>query len=171
VVDYDRDGKISELERLRWNDEALAGKGFKNWEKFSHPQLGEVEIGGFNPKFFSQNPPPEFLEEWAKKEALFNLLLAKSLPQVKIVSVEARPLRKEPGIFEVRAVFANEGFLPTALAMAEGKKKVEIGRIKSGERKDARWKVKIPGKGEVELEVSISSTPGGVEKKKIQRKG
>jgi hypothetical protein len=171
VVDYDRDGKISELERLRWNDEALAGKGFKNWEKFSHPQLGEVEIGGFNPKFFSQNPPPEFLEEWAKKEALFNLLLAKSLPQVKIVSVEARPLRKEPGIFEVRAVFANEGFLPTALAMAEGKKKVEIGRIKSGERKDARWKVKIPGKGEVELEVSISSTRGGVEKKKIQRKG
>jgi len=194
VVDYDGDGKISELERLRWNDEALAGKGFKNWEKFSHPQLGEVEIGGFNPKFFSQNPPPEFLEEWAKKEALFNLLLAKSLPQVKIVSVEARPLRKEPGIFEVRAVFTNEGFLPTALAMAErvkivradwaeisfpernvelagGKKKVEIGQIKSGERKEARWKVKIPGKGDVELEVSISSTRGGVEKKKIQIKG
>jgi hypothetical protein len=194
VVDYDGDGKVSELERLRWNDEALGGKGFKNWEKFNHPQLGEVEIGGFNPKFFSQNPPPEFLEEWAKKEALFNLLLAKSLPQVKIVSAEANPLRKEPGTFEVRAVFMNAGFLPTALAMAErvkivrpdwaeisfpeksvelaeGKKKVEIGRIKSGERKEARWKVKIPGKDEVELEVSISSTRGGIDKKKIQIKG
>ncbi|MEW5901045.1 MAG: M14 family metallopeptidase, partial [Acidobacteriota bacterium] len=119
VVDYDRDGKISELEVLRWNDEALGGKGFKSWTAFTHPQLGEVEIGGFNPKFFRQNPPAAVLEEWAKKEALFNLLLAKSLPRVRIVSVEARPAKKEPGVYEVSAVFTNEGFLPTALEMAK----------------------------------------------------
>ena len=29
VVDYDKDGKISDLEVLRWNDEALGGKGLQ----------------------------------------------------------------------------------------------------------------------------------------------
>lgn len=190
VVDYDKDGKISELEALRWNDEALAGKGFKNWARFSHPQLGEVEIGGLNPKFFRQNPPAAFLEEWARKEAMFNLLLAKSLPQVKIVSVDVRPVKKEPGVLEVVAVFTNEGFLPTALEMAArvkivrpdraeisfpekelelvgAKNKVELGRLKSGEKKEVRWKVK-PAKPEVEAEVAILSTRGGVARQKVK---
>jgi hypothetical protein len=190
VVDYDKDGKVSELEVLRWNDEALAGKGFKNWTRFSHPQLGDVEIGGFNPKFFRQNPPASVLEDWAKKEALFNLLLAKSLPQVKIVSVDVRPVKKEPGVLEVVAVFMNEGFLPTALEMAErvkiispdraeisfpekelalvgGRKTIELGRLRSGEKKEVRWKVK-PAKAGVEAEVSILSTRGGVARQKVR---
>jgi hypothetical protein len=190
VVDYDKDGKISEVEVVRWNDEALAGSGFKNWTHFSHPQLGEVELGGFNPKFFRQNPPPEALEEWAVKEALFNLLLAKSLPQVKIVSVDVRPVKKEPGVMEIVAVFTNEGFLPTALEMAErvkivspdraevsfpekekalvgGKKGIELGRLNSGEKKEARWKVK-PAQAGVEAEVSILSTRGGVARLKVK---
>jgi len=190
VVDYDKDGKISDLEVLRWNDEALGGKGFKNWTRFSHPQLGEVEIGGYNPKFFRQNPPASALEDWAKKEALFNLMLAKSLPQVKIVSVDVRPVKKEPGVLEVVAAFTNEGFLPTALEMAErvkivspdkaeisfpekeleivgGKNKIELGRLKSGEKKEARWKVK-PAKAGVEAEISILSTRGGVARQKVK---
>ena len=28
------------------------GKGFHEWKIFIHPQYGEVEIGGFHPKFF-----------------------------------------------------------------------------------------------------------------------
>ena len=191
MVDYNGDGKIEETEVLRWNDEALAGRGFKNWEKFIHAQLGEVEIGGFNPKFFRQNPPPEYLAEWAKKEALFNLFLAKSLPQVKIVSLEVRPFKKEKNVFEIASVFTNEGFLPTALEMAkrvkivkpdwveiklpekgaelvEGKSKVEIGNLKSKERKEVSWKIRLQSKEEVEVEVSIHSTRGGIQKRKIK---
>jgi hypothetical protein len=190
VVDYDRDGKIDELEVLRWNDEALGGKGFKNWTPFRHPQLGEVEIGGFNPKFFRQNPPPEFLAEWAKKEALFNLLLARSLPRVRIVSCEARPVKKEPGIFEISAVFTNEGLLPTALEMAKqvkivsadrgelsfaatclelvgGKKSVDLGWLKPGEKKEARWRVRLLKAEGAQAEVAVLSTRGGVDRRKI----
>jgi 23S rRNA U2552 (ribose-2'-O)-methylase RlmE/FtsJ len=121
---------------------------------------------------------------------MFNLLLAKSLPQVKIVSVDARPVKKEPGVLEVVAVFTNEGFLPTALEMAErvkivspdraeisfsdteltlvgGKKTIELGRLRSGEKKEARWKVK-PAKPGVEAEVAILSTRGGVAKQKTK---
>lgn len=189
VIDYNKDGKINDLEILRWNDEALGGKGFKSWAKYDHPQLGEVEIGGYNPKFFRQNPPAEVLEEWAKKEAMFNLFLAKSLPQVKIVSVDVRPVKKEPDVYEISGVFTNEGFLPTALEMAkrvkivspdqadiafqddeielvEGKKKVELDSLKSGEKKEAHWKIKKIKKDGAEVEVSILSTRGGVEKKK-----
>jgi Zinc carboxypeptidase len=190
VIDYDRDGKISELEVLRWDDEALGGRGFKNWTRFAHPQLGEVEIGGFNPKFFSQNPPVEFLEEWVRKEVLFNLFLAKSLPRVKVVSAGVRPLGKEPGLFEVKAVFANEGFLPTALDMArrvkivkpdraeigfpekeaeivEGPKSVELGWLRSGEKKEVTWKVKALTPARTELEIAVLSTRGGVDRKKL----
>jgi hypothetical protein len=188
VKDYDGDGKITDLESLRWNDEELGGKYFTNWHKFAHPLLGEVEIGGFNPKFFRQNPPPEKLEEWAAKEAIFNLLLAKSLPQVRIVSAVAKPVKKEPGVFEITAVFTNEGFLPTALEMASRVKIVrpdlaeiklsgaelagskaarELGVLKSGETKEARWKVKITDPSKFEAEVFIKSTRGGIDKKTV----
>ncbi len=191
VVDYDQDGKITDLEILRWNDEALDGQGFKNWEKFDHPQLGEVEIGGFNPKFFLQNPPPEFLEEWAKKQAMFNLFLAKSLPQAKILSVDIKRLEKEKESYEIIALFTNEGYLPTALEMAkrvkivkpdyaeislpeegaelvEGETQVELGYLKSKEKKEVCWKVKLTDKEELEIEISIHSTRGGVQKKKTK---
>jgi hypothetical protein len=193
VKDYNKDGIITTLESLRWNDEALGGKGFINWHTYLHPQLGEVEIGGFNMKFFVDNPPPEYLEEWAKKEAMFNLFLAESLPQVRIFSVEVKPLRKEIDTYEVVCVLGNEGFLPTSLEMAKRVKitrpdwaeinfpgagaellgsmeKVELGTIRSKETKEVHWNVKVTGKAPVEAEISINSTRGGVEKKTIRIK-
>ncbi len=170
--------------------DALKGRGFKAWAPTAHPQLGEVEIGGFNPKFFRQNPPPEILEEWAKKEALFNLLLARSLPQGKIVSVEGKPVRREPGFIEVTAVVTNEGFLPTALEMAKRVKIVrpdtvelrlkggelaagvqarqEIDTLRSKELRTVKWKVKVTNQEAAEAEVVYSSTRGGVDQRKVK---
>ena len=184
VKDYDGDGRVTDLESLRYIDEELGGRYFKPWTKITHPTLGEVEVGGFNPKFWRQNPPVEILEEWAKKEAMFNLFLAQSLPQVKIVSAEIKPVRKEPGAFEIVAVFTNEGFLPTALQMADRVKIVrpdaalvrlpagvelvgvraqrEIGFIKQNEKKEVRWKVKIKPGTAGDADVSILSTRGGI---------
>lgn len=184
VKDYDGDGRVTDLENLRYIDEELGGRYFKPWTKLTHPTLGEVEIGGFNPKFWRQNPPVELLEEWAKKEALFNLLLAQSLPQMKILSTEVKPVKKEPGAFEIVAVFTNEGFLPTALQMADRVKIVrpdaasvrlpagvelvdararqETGFLKQNEKKEVRWKIKVKPGTTGEAEVSILSTRGGV---------
>ena len=191
MKDYDGDGRVTDLENLRWLDENLPGKCFKPWTKFAHLQLGDVEIGGFDPKFFRQNPPPEILEEWAAKEARFNLLLAESLPQVRIVSADVRPVKKEPGSYEIVAVVVNDGFLPTALEMAKRVKIVrpdtavvklsgqgaelardvrarqEIGSLKSGERKEVRWKVKAAGEGAA-AEVTILSTRGGVARRTVK---
>ena len=64
--DYNNDGTIDDIDRLIMNDEEYDGKLFIDWKPFNHPQLGEVEIGGWNPKFFSQNSPPDQLERWRR---------------------------------------------------------------------------------------------------------
>ena len=130
--DYDGDGEIDEWEVLRWCDERFSGSCFKPWTPFDHPQLGKVEIGGFNPKFFSQNGPPEVLEEWARKQAMFNLYMAKSLPQLSIASVKAARLTRaaaDSATHELTVTVRNSGRLPTALEQAKKVKIVRPDRI------------------------------------------
>ncbi len=193
-VDYDNDGRIDEVEALRWNDEHRAGRGDRAaWTRFSHPQLGEVEIGGWNPKFYAQNPPPDLLETWAGNEAAFNLYLAQQLPQVKVTSLTTRPAPEAgDGVFEVRAVVTNDGGMPTALEIAKRVKVVrpdtvtialepglelarpagetaapravtEIDWLKPGETRTASWCVKGRGK----VTVTVGSTRGGVDRKDV----
>jgi len=136
--DYNNDGRIDEYEVLRFCDEDYGGKCFKPWTKFNAGgALGEVEMGGFNPKFWSQNAPPEWLEKWARNQAMFNLYLAMSLPSVEIVSVAsapAKPLKAarrgapvvaDSATHELTVTLRNNGRMPTALDMA---KRVKIVR-------------------------------------------
>ncbi len=135
--DYNKDGRIDEYEVLRFCDEDYGGKCFKPWTKFNAGgALGEVEAGGYNPKFWSQNAPPEWLEKWARNQAMFNLYMAMSLPHVEIVSVTsapAKPVKPAKGAkvvadsatHEVKVTLRNNGRLPTALEMA---KRVKIVR-------------------------------------------
>jgi hypothetical protein len=193
-TDYDKDGRFEEWEVYRWHDENRAGRAdYMPWTKFQHPQLGEVEIGGFNPKFYSQNPPPDLLETWARNEAMFNLYLAQQLPQVKILSASAKPAGSD-GVFEVEMTVTNEGQMPTALEIAqrvkmvrpdtatirlakgqelinpaEGEKGprqrpgIELGWLKPGETKRLSWRVR--GAGEVTL--TIGSTRGGIDSRAL----
>ncbi len=122
-ADVDGNGTTDDIELLQWLDKNRPGKNdFQPWTKTLHPTLGEVEVGGWNPKFWSQNPPPEMLETWAKNEAMFNLYLAQQLPQVKIVAAAAKPTAD--GAFEVSMTVTNEGGTPTALEIAKRVKMV-----------------------------------------------
>jgi hypothetical protein len=89
-----------------------------------------------NPKFWSQNAPPEWLEKWARNEAMFNFYLAQSLPSVEIVSVTSAPVKAvkpakgakvvvDSATHEIKVTLRNSGRLPTALDMA---KRVKIVR-------------------------------------------
>ena len=101
------------------------GQGdFKDWAAFEHPTLGKVEIGGFNPKFYSQNPPPDMLETWARNEAMFNLYLAQQLPQVRILSAAAKKSGSTDAVFDVELSVTNEGKMPTSLEIARRVKMV-----------------------------------------------
>src|SRR5690606_22557870 len=81
-TDLDGDGEITEYDGFLWDQKYNGGRGYKEWTTFHHPQLGEVEIGGADFKFYSQNAPPTEVEKWAKNQALFNLAMAVQLPQL-----------------------------------------------------------------------------------------
>jgi len=191
-TDYDKDGRVDEAETLRWLDENRLGKGdFQPWTPFKHPQLGDVEIGGLNPKFWGQNPPPDMIEDWARKEAMFNLYLAQQLAQVKIASVTVSPSATGAGVYEVKAVVTNEGLIPTALDIAKRvkivrpdsctinlgpgqelvktadggaqKPAIDIGWLKPGESKTVTWQVKGAG----DATVAVASTRGGVDRREV----
>lgn len=130
--DYNDDGLLDEVDALTWDDEENGGVGFREWEPFEHPTLGQVEIGGFHPKFFSQNGPPDQLERWARNEALFNLEMALHLPQIDDVQARVRA-RGEDGdstTYEVTVSWSNSGRLPTALRQAQLVKIVQEDRVR-----------------------------------------
>jgi hypothetical protein len=116
VGDYDKDGTDEEWDRLQYNDKELKISRFQEWAKVNHPDLGQVEVGGWNPKFYSQNPPPELLEIWAEKEARFNLMMAGSLPRVMMQEPKVTSQGDE---YVIEVKVENQGFLPTALSQAQ----------------------------------------------------
>lgn len=52
-----------DLKLMRWNDEEEEGRAFTDWTPFEHPQLGLVEIGGWDSKFHQENLPVRYLPE------------------------------------------------------------------------------------------------------------
>ncbi len=120
--DYNNDGMIDELDRLMMNDLEYNGKLFFNWKPYQHPHFGEVEIGGWNPKFFLQNPPTDQLEKWVKNQALFNLEMLKYLPELQWKNIDVRKLKayKQDSVdYQIKISYRNVGKLPTALCQAD----------------------------------------------------
>jgi len=118
--DLNGDGEEDELDALLWDDQENGGQAFKEWTAFDHPVYGPVEIGGWHPKFFRQNPPPVLLERWAANQGLFNLAMAQHLPLLEMDEVDVREVEEEDGVrtYEVTARWRNAGGLPTALRQA-----------------------------------------------------
>lgn len=112
---FDRAGRSAEesqLNLLKWNDRELAGQGFVRWRKFNHPQLGEVEIGGWKSKFVLTNPPPQFLEGECHKNCMFTLYHAACLPEVHIEKTKVEKLAED--LYKVSVVVSNKGYKPTS---------------------------------------------------------
>ncbi|NOR16059.1 MAG: peptidase [Candidatus Aminicenantes bacterium] len=185
VGDYDGNERTDEWDRLQYNDNELSVTRFQEWTKVNHPQYGEVEVGGWDGKFYRQNPPPELLEEWVIKEARFNLMLAGSLPCV----VMSEPkITEENGEFTIEVEVENQGFLPTALRQAQlvkmvqpdritlefpegivkiidpkgNRPYVEIGRIPGNDKSKVTFKLKLIDIQQTECTVKYTSTRGGV---------
>jgi hypothetical protein len=113
VTDYDGDGEISEVESHRFNDEELGGRYFSDWSAYLHPDLGEVEIGGWHAKFWGQNPPAEFLEAETAQQMPWILYLAEQSPLLEL----SDPVVTDTGngTYRVEVTVMNRGFLPTSL--------------------------------------------------------
>ncbi len=85
--------RIDQLDMIRWDDEENDSLGFFDWKPAKHPVYGDIEIGGFDPKFLSQNPPAKHLETWIRNEAMFNLEMAKYLPELEWDKIEVKKIK------------------------------------------------------------------------------
>jgi hypothetical protein len=84
---------------------------FEDWTDFQHPELGEVEIGGFLP-YVTHNPPADQLPELGRKHGEFLVKLAEMLPRARIA--EAKVEARGGGVFAVTVEVENGGFFPTS---------------------------------------------------------
>lgn len=89
-------------------------RGWRPWVAFDHPQLGAVEIGGMVNIWSYRNPPEALLEEICRKNVLFNLRHAAASPRLKVDALTVTELGN--GLYKVRAVASNHGYLPTNLS-------------------------------------------------------
>jgi len=96
-----------------WVLENVGEHGFRDWTPFEHPQLGPVEVGGMVYIWTYRNPPPALLEKLCHDNVRFCVRHALAAPRIEIDDVDARPLAD--GLYEVRAVISNHGYLPTNL--------------------------------------------------------
>ena len=100
-----------DLKMLRVLDQQTDGRGFTPWRPFDHPQLGEVEIGGWDFKFGIQNPPGPLLEQEIARNVPFTIRAMGTAPRLHLLDSGAEKVG--PGVYRVWAVVGNSGFLPT----------------------------------------------------------
>ena len=128
-IDWYRDHpEEDDLAMLKWDDEQNGGRGFVDWYAFDHPELGAVELGGWDTLYSLVNPPPHLLAEEVAKNHRFALAQAAMAPRL-----EARHLAAEPlgdGRHKVTLVLENTGFLGTYISRrAQERKAVRPIRI------------------------------------------
>lgn len=112
---------------LRWADETIddPDEGYVEWYPFEHPELGEVELGGWNNLRAIRNPPPSCLETEVERFAPW--LVWHALVSPELVIREASATRVGPAIWRVRLVVANAGWLPTHVTEWARDKKIVRG--------------------------------------------
>lgn len=100
------------MERLAQWDRVNNGRRlFGDWRPLTHPQLGEVEIGGLDPCLGIWNPPPEILPAICDGLAVYWLQVASMMPRLVIEAWHCTPLGD--GYHELTVTVANHGYLPS----------------------------------------------------------
>ncbi|NDJ52938.1 MAG: carboxypeptidase [Chloroflexi bacterium] len=111
-IDWYRDHPVEDdLKMLQWSDEVLEGKGYIDWYAFEHPQLGQVELGGWDYLYCWRNPPPQLLEEEISRFAdwvIWHLLIS---PRLERFDLSVNKLAEDQ--YHVQFSVHNTGWLPT----------------------------------------------------------
>jgi hypothetical protein len=120
-----------DLKLLQWSDKELGGRGYLPWRPFTHPQLGPVEIGGWNRAYAFRNPPPDKREKELARFPEWLLWQALILPRLewREVRVECIDTSGPLGTYRVRAVLQNSGWLPSYVTKQALRRKLLRGLI------------------------------------------
>ncbi len=111
VLNYTRRTRADIEQVGRWDRDHNGGRVLGDWAPFVHPQLGPVEVGGYDPRVGIWNPPEDRLPGVCAAHAGVFFRLAALAPRVRVASVEAEAVGG--GLTRVSAVVENLGYLPT----------------------------------------------------------
>jgi murein tripeptide amidase MpaA len=120
-----------DLKLLAWSDSQCGGRAHVDWYAFDHPQLGRVEIGGWDRMNYWRNPPPALREREVARFPGWLTTLALSLPRLELLSAEAQMLetRAADSLWRVRLAVGNAGYLSTAVTRRAQARKTVRGVI------------------------------------------
>jgi len=116
-----------DLKLLRWSDRELDGTGYVDWYPFEHPQLGRVELGGWNKLATFRNPPAKYLEKEVKRFPPWLTWQALTTPKLEMLKAEATALGGDT--WRVRLAVHNTGYLPTYVTKRALERKVVRGVV------------------------------------------
>src|SRR6218665_284915 len=125
-IDWFRDHPVEDdLKLLKWSDEQCGGLAHVDWHPFQHPQLGAIEIGGWDKMNYWRNPPPALREREAARFPGWMNQIVLSLPKLELLRTEVRALG--PDTWRIRMAVANSGYLPAYVTRRALERKIVRG--------------------------------------------
>jgi hypothetical protein len=122
-IDWFREHAVADdLKLLKWSDRKLGEDGYVDWYEFDHPQLGKVQLGGWDSLHTWTNPPGKFLE--TEIEPFPDWLVWQALISPRLELHDASVTALGGGAYRVRLVVANAGWLPTYVTKKALERKV-----------------------------------------------
>ncbi|MGQ0579585.1 MAG: M14 family metallopeptidase [Betaproteobacteria bacterium] len=116
-----------DLKLMKWNDTVLQGKGFVDWYAFDHPQLGRIELGGWNSLYTWTNPPHHLLEREIAPFSRWLVWHALISPRLEILEAATTALGENA--WRIRLVVQNSGWLPSYVTKMAKQKKLARGVV------------------------------------------
>ena len=127
-IDWFREHPLEDdLKLMKWNDKVLGRKGYVDWYAFDHPQLGKVELGGWDAQNVWGNPPIEFLKKEIKPFPDWIIWHALISPKLALREASVKAIGR--GTYRIRMVVENTGWLPSYVTKKAVEKKVSRGVI------------------------------------------
>ncbi len=108
---------------LKWVDAHVGPDGYVDWQPFDHPQIGRVELGGWNTLYTWRNPPPTRMGAEAQRHLPFVLTLGDLLPHLALHTLKVQ--RAGENTWTIDLVVENTGYLPTYTSQ-QGQKRQSI---------------------------------------------
>jgi len=170
-----------------YNDSVLNGEGFVDWKPFSHPQLGEVEIGGILP-YKDKVPLEAEINKLLETQVPWIYELVKGIPDLKIENDRITDVGES--IYRVEAWIRNTGKMHFPIAMGtrngnpppaiislegkglellEGKKRTVLTGLDAGNQRKITWLIRSTVTDVLTIEVKPVNAIGSV--KNIQLGG
>jgi murein tripeptide amidase MpaA len=127
-IDWFREHPVADdLKLLAWSDTALQGKGHVDWYPFEHPQLGPVEIGGWDKIYAFRNPPAHLLEKEIARFPEWLIWNALTSPKLELVHARCEALGGDTWRIEVGV--QNTGHLPSYVSKRALQRKQSRGLV------------------------------------------